>query len=251
MKSLLRAMTAAALAAVLVLPGCAGRQEPQKSPEKKEQKSEKKNGDKKEKKEDPIVSGADKMQTELGNLKSALESGNQNDVIKESRQLDDAWEGFEQKVQTKNPDMYDDIEASLNKVLAGAQLVPFDNRVISNEIKVLDRKLDQLKETTGKQSAPKKVDKKTGAAAMRQHLDELKKASESGDTAKMQEKAKAADKAWTQFEDEVRTESEKDYNAVEDSLHSILNEVKASPPDKEKLKKEIEKLDKKLEELAK
>lgn len=254
MKSLLRAMTAAVLAAALVLPGCGGQQEPQRSPEKKEQKSEKKNGEKKggdKKKQDPIVSGANKMQTKLDELSAALKAGDQNEVLKESRELDDSWESFEQKVEAKNPDLHAQVEDSLNRVLAGAQLVPFDNNVIQNEIKVLDQKLSTLKETKGAKDEPKKVDKKTGAAAMRQHLTELKQATEKGDTAKMQEKAKAAEKAWTQFETEVRESSQKDYEAVEDSLHTTLAEVKASPPDKEKLKSEIEKLDKKLTELSK
>jgi|GEM_PF-6087131 len=231
------------LSLVLLLTGCKGKQQPERAPEQK------KGGG--EKQEDPIKSGASKMQSELEDLRGALQTGDTNEVSTQARELDDAWEGFEDKVEAKNPEMYDDVEGPLNNVLAGVALVPFDTNVISAEIDRLDKQLDELKETKGEPAKPKKVDMKTGASATRQRLSELKSAVDSGDTAKMQEKAKAVDRSWTQFEDEVREQSKEDHGAVEDSLHAILAGVKSSPVDKQKVKQQADKMDAKLAGMTK
>lgn len=248
MKRLHRLLAAATLALALFAGGCMGQKEPEQAPEQKEG-TEKKDDKKQEK--NPVVQGADKMQSKLGDLRDALETGDPTEVRRQARQLDDTWEGFEQKVEAKNPDMYDQVETSLNIVLAGVQLVPINTKVMQAEMDRLDQKLDQLKETKGERPKPEQVDMETGAAAMRHGLTRLNDAAEAGDTAKMQEHATAVDRSWTQFEAEVKEQSKQDYEAIEDSLHSILAQVKASPVDKEKLKEETGKLDAKLEELTK
>lgn len=250
MTRLPRLLIAAILALALAMPGCAGQKQPQKSPEKTEKQTKKNGKTKKEKEKDPIASGANKMQSALSDLKESLDSGDTNEVREKARKLDDSWESFERKVEEKNPDMYNQVETSLNIVLAGVQIAPFDTNVISAEIDKLDNTLGELEETKGKAEEPEKVDPKTGAAAMRQRLTDLESAVDSGDTAKMQEQAKAVDRSWTQFEGEVKKKDKTQYEMVEDHLHAILAGVKASPVDKNKLKQQISNLDAQLKELS-
>lgn len=220
------------------------RQAPQKAPEQKQQQAEKKE-------KDPIVSGADAMQSELEDLRTALKAGNADGVSQQARQLDDAWEGFERKLAAKNYQLHEQVKASLHSVLAAAQLVPTDTRGITAEIDKLDQKLNEVKHTKGKAPKPEQVELKTGAAAMRHGLVELGAAVDTGDTAKMQEKAGAVERSWTQFEDEVHDRSKKTYRSIEDSLHALMAQVKVWPVDKAKLKQQISKLDAQLADLMK
>lgn len=247
MNKLQRAVTAALLALAVGLAGCGAKREPERSPEKKEQGEEKGKG----KEKDPIESGAKAMKKELSALRDVIGSGDTAEVRAQAQKLDDTWEKFERKVEAKNPRMYDQIESSLNIILAGVQVVPADNRLINTEIDKLEASLDQLQETKGKPEQPKKVDVQTGAAAMRHQLAQLKTAAEAGDTAKIQEHAEAADRSWTQFEQEIKEKDEEQYRKIEDALHALLAEVKASPPDKQKLNEAITKLDAELEKLTK
>jgi iron uptake system EfeUOB component EfeO/EfeM len=251
MNRLHRLVTAAALTLTLSmsLPGCMAKRQPQQAPEPKQEQGSKKGAAKKPK--DPIVTGVDQMKSELGDLRDALKAGDTNEVTKQARELDDAWGRFEQKVATKNAELHDQIETSLNAILAGVQVAPGSTKAVESEIDKLDQKLDTLKQTRGEPPTLKQVDMKTGAAAMRYGLSELKKAVETGDTAKMQEQAKAVDRAWKQFKAEVKQKRKQQYEAIEDSMHALLAEVKKSPVDKEKLKQQTDKLDGQLAELTK
>ncbi len=254
MERLPRLLAAALLTLALTVSGCMGQRAPERAPEDTEKKSDKKPSEKSgdtKKSEDPVASGAGKMQSQLADLREALNTGDPNEVRRQARKIDDTWEGYERRLESRNPDMYNRVEASLNAVLAGVQVVPFNNGVIGAAMDSLSNTLEQVKDTKGVREEPKKVDPKTGAAAMRQHLSELNKAVDSGDTAKMQEKATAVDRAWTQFEDAVRSKSKKQYETVEDHLHAILAGVRASPVDKNKVKQQISGLDKQLEGLSK
>ena len=265
-KRLYRVLTAIGLAAALCLTGCAKQKQPEKSPEKSSSQKQngkggggggKSNGKGKgggggsEAQEDPIAKAASQMKTKAQSLQDAVGSGSTTDARKRARELDDAWEGVKSKVASKNAPLHDQIESSMNKILSEAQLVPLDNALITGEINRLQSSLDQLKENKGSQDTNQKVDMKTGAAAMRFELSEIKKATTSGDTAKMQEHAKAADKAWSQFKDEAKEKSKDDYSAIEDSMHTLLAQVKESPVNKEKLTQVITKLDGQLEKLTK
>jgi iron uptake system EfeUOB component EfeO/EfeM len=256
-KRLYRALMAVGLAAALCLTGCAKPKQPEKSPEKSSSRKQngksnaKGGGGGSEKQQDPMAKGAEQMQTKAQSLQDAVASGSTTDARKRARELDDAWEAIKPKVMSKNAPLHDQIESSMNKILAEAQLVPIDNALITAELNKLNSSLDQLKETKGQTEGDKKVDMKTGAAAMRFELSEVKKATTSGDTAKMQEHAKAADKVWSQFKDEAKEKSKDDYSAIEDSMHTLLAQVKESPVNKEKLTQVITKLDGELEKLTK
>jgi iron uptake system EfeUOB component EfeO/EfeM len=271
MKRLYRLMAVGVLAVALTLTACGGKQ--QKQGTKQEQGgggggSEKKTGTGSKKKqnggsekkkgggggkeqEDPIEAGAGKMQTKLEDLRDALKSSSPPDVTQEARALDDQWESFEREVEKKNPQQYDRVERALNRVLVGAQLIPVDNAAIRTEIDNLEQEIATLKETKGAKQEPKKVDMKTGSAAMRHNLNELRTAVKAGDEAAMRDKAKAVDTSWTQFEGEVKEKSMEDYAAVEDPLHAIWNQVENRPIDQAELNKKIDELDAKLAELSK
>lgn len=244
-----RFIIASILTLAVSLTGCMGKKEPERSPEKKEDQAESKGESKKE--EDPIASGSSKMQAKLSQLREALAANDATQVRKQARALDDSWESFERRVETKNPDMYARVERSLNAVLTGATLVPVDNRAIQAEMDRLDTTLQELKESKGTPEKLQKVDIKTGAAAMRHQLTALRTAVDSGDTAKMQEQTKAVDRSWTQFETEVKEKQKTRHAAIEDQLHAIWAGVNKSPVDKAGVKQHIDKLDAELEAVSK
>ncbi|HYG57208.1 MAG TPA: hypothetical protein VD902_03975 [Symbiobacteriaceae bacterium] len=223
----------------------------QKSPEKKEQNGFKKNGGKKQKEEDPVKKSAGKMQSKLADMRESVKAGDMKEAQRLSRETDAEWERIEEQMEHRNPELTNRIKWQLVKILAGVQLTPGNTEGLDQEMETLDTDLDELRQTKGKEPKQEKVDVETGVSAMRHNLSELKKAIESGDSAKAQEKAKATEKDWHKFEDQVKEKDKDATEKVEDSLHTILAGVKEFPMDKKKLNEEIDKLDKTLTGLTK
>jgi iron uptake system EfeUOB component EfeO/EfeM len=197
-------------------------------------------------KTDPISKGVADMRTQMADLRSAIDAGDTAKAQKAAKQLDDAWDKFEDKVKAKDKDLYDRIEDPLHAVIAGVKGTPLDKKSLTEQLDKLDGLLD---EATGKKGAGgggtdvKKIDMSTGVAAMRFHLLSLKSALQADDTAKAQQYARAMDEVWDKFEADVKKQDKNAYSKAEDAIHALMSGVKQTPLDKKGLTEQITKLD--------
>jgi iron uptake system EfeUOB component EfeO/EfeM len=198
-------------------------------------------------KSDPISKGVADMRTQMGDLRSAIDSNDSAKAQKAAKQLDEAWDKIEDKVKAKDRNLYDRIEDPLHAVIAGVKGTPLDKKSLTEQLDKLDGLLD---EATGKKGAGggggsdvKKIDMSTGVAAMRFHLLSLKAAIGADDTAKAQQFARAMDEVWDKFEADVKKQDKDAYSKAEDAIHALMSGVKQTPLDKKGLTEQITKLD--------
>jgi len=89
-----------------------------------------------------------------------------------------------------------------------------------------------------------------GTTQMRSELAGLKQALETGDANKIQDQARAVDASWEAFEQKVERKDPEMYARVETSHHLILAAIPLMPKiDRTLIMSEIDRLDRKLEEL--
>lgn len=88
-----------------------------------------------------------------------------------------------------------------------------------------------------------------GATQMQSKLAGLKEALEVGDPNKIQDQARAFDATWESFEAKVERKTPEMYARVETSHHLILAGVQLIPLDRNVVMAEIDRLERKLEEL--
>jgi iron uptake system EfeUOB component EfeO/EfeM len=250
-----RMLAILAIVASLILPACAKKPAPQKSPEQTQKKTGGGGGGgnkEKSTKKDPVKDGAKQMRTQLDDLRVAVRAGDGAAAQQSAQALDAKWEKIEGQVREKHPEAYDKIERPLHAVVSGVGVTPFDQNQLGSQIDLLDAQLAQLTKSTnggGGGGGDKQADMKMGIAAMRYGLQQVE-GNLQKDTAAAQKAAKDVDEAWEKVQGAVKKQDKNAYTNIEELMHKLLAAVQATPLDKQKAAEQLPKLDAELQKLG-
>ncbi|MBE3555195.1 MAG: hypothetical protein IMW85_09485 [Thermicanus sp.] len=92
----------------------------------------------------PIKDGVKGMKETLAELNKALD---QNDAAKAKelgKELEEKWEGFEDKVKEKSKDLYEKAEGPLKAIEAGVEVSPLDAKALKQAAAELEQALAEV-----------------------------------------------------------------------------------------------------------
>ncbi|WP_051317159.1 hypothetical protein [Ectobacillus panaciterrae] len=79
---------------------------------------------------DQVKAGVSKLLTTTGELKQAIDAGDEAKVKAPGPKLEGIWKTFEDGVKPRYPDLYEQLKKSLNPEVAGAQVSPLDKQTL-------------------------------------------------------------------------------------------------------------------------
>jgi hypothetical protein len=91
-----------------------------------------------------ISKGSQNMRNVLKDMKSKLNAKDEAGAIKISAKLEKNWSAVEDRVKSKNKDLYEKVEDPLSSINAGVKIKPLDTKTLTNAINSLDEILKQV-----------------------------------------------------------------------------------------------------------
>ncbi|MGZ4107228.1 MAG: hypothetical protein ACXVP5_12845 [Tumebacillaceae bacterium] len=91
-----------------------------------------------------IKAGVQKMIATSTDLKAAIDAGDEAKAKTVGPQLEDEWSSFEDAVKSKYPDLYEEVEKSLDPTIAGSKATPLDKAVVGKTNDELMASLNKL-----------------------------------------------------------------------------------------------------------
>ncbi|WP_051317218.1 hypothetical protein [Ectobacillus panaciterrae] len=79
---------------------------------------------------DQVKAGVSKLLTTTGELKQAINAGDEAKIKEIGPKLEEIWKTFEDGVKPGYPDLYEQLEKSLNPEVAGSQVSPLDKQTL-------------------------------------------------------------------------------------------------------------------------
>lgn len=95
---------------------------------------------------DQVKVGVSKLLTKTDELKQAINAGDEKKVKEIGPKLEDIWKTFEDGVKPRYPELYEQIEKSLNPEVAGSQVSPLDKQTLGNLNDQLTQTLHDLEQ---------------------------------------------------------------------------------------------------------
>jgi iron uptake system EfeUOB component EfeO/EfeM len=96
---------------------------------------------------DQIKAGASQMLATTSELRKEIAAGNEAKVKELGPKLEEVWKTFEDGVQPRSADLYNQIEKSLNPEVAGSQKTPMDQNILAQLNDGLTQALNELVQT--------------------------------------------------------------------------------------------------------
>lgn len=177
-------------------------------------------------------------------LSKAIKAGDEANIKKTGPQLEENWKTFEDNVKSQYPDQYTQIEKYLNPAVAGSKESTINKDALSQ---LNNQLIDTLYQFSEKLIPAAQV--KDGISKLLTTTDELKKAIDAGDQAKVKELGPKLEDTWKTFEDGVKPRNADLYEKLEASLNPEVAGSQVSPLDKQALGKLNDQLTQTLHEL--
>jgi iron uptake system EfeUOB component EfeO/EfeM len=165
------------------------------------------------------------MKKEVVELRKALKENDAAKTKTAANEVHELWEKFEDEVKAKDATLYNQIEAPLGAITAGAKAEKLDATALKKAVGELDTLLYKLDPALGAEGI------KAGAAEMTTAIKALKDALAKGDAKVAEEQINKADAAWYVFEHDVKAKNADLYEKLEEPLKAIQAGVKQSPLD--------------------
>lgn len=93
-----------------------------------------------------VKAGVSKLLTTTDELKQAINAGDEAKVKEIGPKLEEVWKTFEDGVKPRYPDLYEQLEASLNPEVAGSQVSPLDKQTLGKLNDQLTQTLHELEQ---------------------------------------------------------------------------------------------------------
>jgi iron uptake system EfeUOB component EfeO/EfeM len=179
-----------------------------------------------------VKEGLAKLLKNARQLRKAAIAGDEAKVKEYGPKLEEAWSKIEDDIKPKYPEIYDQVEKSLNPIVAGTKASSFDKDAILK----LDEQLIQVLYDLAQKLIP--VDQvKASATQLISLTNDLKKAIDGGDEVKIKEIGPKLEDIWSTFEDGVKPRNADLYEEIEKSLNPEVAGSQKSPIDKQLLGK--------------
>ncbi len=179
-----------------------------------------------------VKEGLAKLLKNARQLRKAAIAGDEVRVKEYGPKLEEEWSKIEDNIKPKYPESYDQIEKSLNPIVAGSKASSFDKDAILK----LDEQLIQVLYDLAQKLIP--VDQvKAGGTQLIGLTNDLRKAIDAGDEAKIKEIGPKLEDVWSTFEDGVKPRNVDLYEEIEKSLNPEVAGTQKSPIDKQTLAK--------------
>lgn len=94
--------------------------------------------------DDQIKAGVSKLLSTTDELKKAIDASDEVKVKETGPKLEEIWKTFEDGVKPRYPDLYEQLEKSLNPEVAGSQVSPLDKQTLGNLNDQLAQALHEL-----------------------------------------------------------------------------------------------------------
>ncbi|MCL6574623.1 hypothetical protein [Kyrpidia sp.] len=91
-----------------------------------------------------VADGKTRMEKYLQDFRDALTAQDRNRVSQSAKEIEEAWESFENTVKSQTPDLYSKIEDPLGIVQAGSKEEPLDVKTLSDAATKLENVLKEL-----------------------------------------------------------------------------------------------------------
>ncbi|UUZ81077.1 hypothetical protein LJK88_41220 [Paenibacillus sp. P26] len=177
-----------------------------------------------------VKEGTAKLLKTAKRLNKAAAAGDEAKIKELGPKLEEVWGSFEDGVKPKYPDIYEQVEKSLDPAIGASKASKIDKDAVSK----LDSQLIQALYDLSQKLIP--VDQiKAGSTQMLGIAGDLKKEIEAGNEAKVKELGPKLEDIWSTFEDGVRPRSADLYEKIEKSLNPEVAGSQKSPMDKQAL----------------
>lgn len=93
---------------------------------------------------DQVKAGVSKLLTTTDELKKAINASDEAKVKEIGPKLEEIWKTFEDGVKPRCPDLYEQLEKSLNPEVAGSQVSPLDKQTLGQLNDQLTQTLHEL-----------------------------------------------------------------------------------------------------------
>ncbi|MDQ0199922.1 hypothetical protein [Neobacillus ginsengisoli] len=93
-----------------------------------------------------VKAGVAKLLTTTDELKQAINASDEAKVKETGPKLEEIWKTFEDGVKPRYPDLYEQLEKSLNPEVAGSQVSPLDKQTLGNLNNQLTQTLHELEQ---------------------------------------------------------------------------------------------------------
>jgi iron uptake system EfeUOB component EfeO/EfeM len=163
-------------------------------------------------------------------VRKAVTANDEAKIKENGPKLEENWSAFEDGVKEKYPDLYAEIEKSLNPAIVATQASPLDKDMI---LKLDNQLIDSLYKLSEKVIPTEEV--KSGTAKMITTTEDLKKAIADNNDAKIKELGPKLEETWATFEDGVKPRSSDMYEKIEKSLNPEVAGSQAATLDKNTL----------------
>jgi iron uptake system EfeUOB component EfeO/EfeM len=174
--------------------------------------------------------GLTKLLKTARQLRKAALAGDEAKIKEYGPKLEEVWSKFEDGIKTKYPGLYDQVEKNLNPAVAATKAAAIDKDAI---LKLDNQLLKVLYDLAQKIIPVEQV--KAGATQLINLTQEIRKAIEAGDEAKIKVIGPRLEDIWSSFEDGVKPRNEDLYEEIEKSLNPEVAGSQKSPLDKETL----------------
>jgi len=176
------------------------------------------------------ATGLSKLLKNARQLRKAAIAGDEAKVKEYGPKLEDEWSKIEDGIKAKYPEIYEQVEKSLNPIVAGTKASSFDK----DSILKLDEQLIKVLYDLAQKLIP--ADQvKAGATQLIGLTNDLKKALDAGDEAKIKEIGPKLEDVWSTFEDGVKPRNADLYEEIEKSLNPEVAGSQKKPIDKQTL----------------
>ncbi|MCZ8514513.1 hypothetical protein O9H85_19220 [Paenibacillus filicis] len=177
-----------------------------------------------------VKDGTAKLLSTAKQLRKAATAGDEAKVKEVGPKLEETWSTFEDGVKAKYPDLYEQVEKSLNPAVSASKAAKIDKDAI---LKIDNQLIQTLFDLSAKLIPVDQV--KAGANQMLATTGEIKKEIAAGNDAKIKELAPKLEEVWKTFEDGVPPRSAELYEKIEKSLNPEVAGSQKSPIDKQVL----------------
>lgn len=175
-----------------------------------------------------VKEGLAKLLKTSRQLRKAIIAGDEAKIREYGPKLEENWSKIEDGIKPKYPEIYEQVEKSLNPIVAGTKASSFDKDAI---MKLNDQLIQVLYDLAQKLIPVDQV--KAGATQLIGLTNDLRKAIDSGDQAKIKEIGPKLEEVWSTFEDGVKPRNADLYEEIEKSLNPEVAGSQKSPIDKE------------------
>lgn len=175
-----------------------------------------------------VKDGTAKLLSTAKQLRKAVKAGDDAKIKETGPKLEEVWGSFEDGVKEKYPDLYEQIEKSLNPAVAAAKASTIDKEAL---LKIDNELIQTLFDLSGKLIPADQI--VAGANQMIGTTNELKKEIAAGNDAKVKELAPKLEETWKTFEDGVPPRSADLYEKIEKSLNPEVAGSQKSPIDQQ------------------